>query len=269
MSHGGPPLYRCAGCGCPVVDHAVDDEERRECTQCECRQYLAGPIPPSILGGDAKWDRATACQATEEFKAVFTPSERTWDRLMPTVNWILSSSADPRALAIVDGTGRHAAHGPHYSRRTPGSRTFTGVGQEIVLITEDDCAVWACVRQRTPSARGTGASRGRSGETDRATRYIWRNMLFRNLGPELSSNLIRSALARTYEEWIKRYGALPPERLRTEIGIRATRSKNPGYCYKVAGWVKDRVVRDKLYLWAPGAPELPAAAERTMREAVS
>ena len=43
MSHGGPPLYRCAGCGCPVVDHAVDDEERRECTQCECRQYLAGP----------------------------------------------------------------------------------------------------------------------------------------------------------------------------------------------------------------------------------
>lgn len=40
MSHGGPPLYRCAGCGCPVLDHAVDDEERRECTVCECRQYL-------------------------------------------------------------------------------------------------------------------------------------------------------------------------------------------------------------------------------------
>lgn len=142
-------------------------------------------------------------------------------------------------------------HGPHYSRRTPGSKTFTGVGQEIVLITEDLSAVWACVRQKTPSARGTGGSRGRSGVADTRARYIWRNMLFRNLGPCRSSDLITSALARTYEEWVKRYGALPPERLRTEIGIGAVKSANPGYCYKVAGWTKDRVVRGKLYLWAP------------------
>lgn len=40
VSHGGPPLYRCACCGCPVSDHAVDFGERRECTVCECRQYL-------------------------------------------------------------------------------------------------------------------------------------------------------------------------------------------------------------------------------------
>ena len=167
------------------------------------------------------------------------------------MNWLLSSSSDRRALDIVDGAGLHSEWGPHYSRRTPGSRTFTGVGQEIVLVTDDGSAVWACVRQRTPSARGTGESRGRTGAPDPAPRYIWRNMMFRNLGSSLSSDLILSATDRTYEEWANRYGSLPSERLRTEIGIKEVRSSNPGYCYKQAGWTKDRVVRGKLYLWAP------------------
>lgn len=165
--------------------------------------------------------------------------------------WRLSSSSDPLALAVVDGLGEFASYGPHYSRRTPGSRMFTGVGQEIVLVTADRRAVWACVRQRTPSKRGTGGSRGRIGVADPAPRYIWRNMLFRNLGSGLSSELIQSALAVTYEQWTLRYGELPAERLRTEIEIGRVRSWNPGYCYKVAGWTVDRVVRGKLYLWAP------------------
>lgn len=76
-------------------------------------------------------------------------------------------------------------------------------------------------------------------------------MLFRNLGSGLSSELIQSALAVTYEQWTLRYGELPAERLRTEIEIGRVRSRNPGYCYKVAGWTVDRVVRGKLYLWAP------------------
>lgn len=167
------------------------------------------------------------------------------------MEWLLSSSSDRRALDVVDGTGRFEGYGPHYSRRTPGSKTFTGVGQEIVLVSDCGRAVWACVRQKTPSARGTGASRGRSGVADQRSRYIWRNMLFRNLGAGLASELIRSATTRTYEEWIKRYGALPEERLRTEIGIKEVRSSNPGYCYLMAGWEKDRVVRGKLYLFAP------------------
>lgn len=176
-----------------------------------------------------------------------------------TGGWRLSSSSDPAALAVVDGTGRFAKYGPHYSRRTPGSRTFTGVGQEIVLLHESGAAVWAVVRQRTPSARGTGSSRGRVGKTDCAPRFIWRNMLFRRLPecPALASDLIRSATAATYSAWSARYGSLPPERLRTEIGIAAVRSTNPGCCYKAAGYEPDRVVRGKLYLWAP----LPASSE--------
>ncbi len=168
-----------------------------------------------------------------------------------TAVWRLSSSSDPIALSIVDGTGPHEGRGPHYSRRTPGSKTFTGVGQEIVLVTECARAVWACVRQRTPARRGTGDSRGRIGIADEGTRFVWRNMIFRNLGAGLSSDLIAAATAETYLRWIERYGALPPERLRTEIGVEAVESSNPGYCYLKAGWEHDRWTRGKRYLWAP------------------
>lgn len=167
------------------------------------------------------------------------------------MTWLLSSSSDRRALDVVDGTGAFEGAGPHYSRRTPGSKTFTGVGQEIVLVHDSGRAVWACVRQKTPSRRGSGGSRGRAGSTDMAARYIFRNMVFRNLGAGLSSELIQSATLSTYVQWIIRYGALPAERLRTEIGIKEVKSTNPGFCYLKAGWVKDRIVRGKLYLWAP------------------
>lgn len=166
-------------------------------------------------------------------------------------HWLLSSSSDLRALDVVDGRNQFDGYGPHYSRRTPGSRTFTGVGREVVLVTDCGRAVWAVVYQKTPSKSGSGASRGRQGSTDDQARYIWRNMLFRNLGADLSSELIESALEETYKHWIARYGVLPDERLRTEIDIRKVRSNNPGYCYKVAGWEVDRIVRGKLYMWAP------------------
>lgn len=76
-------------------------------------------------------------------------------------------------------------------------------------------------------------------------------MMFRNLYAGLASELIREATERTYEEWTKRYGELPAERLRTEIGIAQVHSENPGKCYRLAGWVDDRLVRGKLYMWAP------------------
>jgi hypothetical protein len=168
-----------------------------------------------------------------------------------TMGWSLSSSSDRRALDIVDGVGRFSGHGPHYSRRTPGSKTFTGVGQEIVLVLDDGTAVWAVVRQRTPSARGSGASRGRTGDADLAPRYVWRNMIFRNLGQALSSELVLAALTVTYREWAVRYGALPVEILRTEIDPKKIRGSNPGCCYKKAGFHNSRTVRGKIYLDAP------------------
>jgi len=165
--------------------------------------------------------------------------------------WKLSSSSDPMALQVVDGTGPFVEHGPHYSRRTPGSKTFTGVGREIVLVTTCGRAVWAVVYQRTPSAVGSGGSRGRSGMTDVKPRFLWRNMLFRNLGAGLSSALIREATQLTYEAWVARYGELPGERLRTEVDYRAIRSTNPGCCYVKAGWTRGETRNGKLFLYAP------------------
>ena len=167
--------------------------------------------------------------------------------------WSLSSSSSYDALAVVDGLGQFSGLGPHYSRRTPGSRTFTGVGREIVLVTVCKRAVWAVVYQRTPTARGSGTSRGRLGVTDSLPLYVWRDMMFRNIGAGLSSDLIRSATAMTYVEWKKRYGALPIERLRTEVDIRAVQSSNPGYCYIMAGWELGPTIRGKRHLYAPVA----------------
>lgn len=179
--------------------------------------------------------------------------------------WELSSSSDKRALAVVDGFGVCAGHGPHYSRRTPGSKTFTGVGQEIVLVTSCGRAVWACIRQKTPMAVGTGRSRHRASDeakvTDTKARYVWRNMIFRNLGAGLSSDLIRAALEMTYGEWAKRYGELPDERLRTEIDLKSVQSRNPGYCYKMAGWGDGVKKRGKLFLYAPPPTVQPIARE--------
>lgn len=80
---------------------------------------------------------------------------------------------------------------------------------------------------------------------------LWRNMCFRNLGAGISSGLIVEATSATYFFWRQKYGVLPEERLRTEIGIDKVRSTNPGYCYLKAGWERDRIVRKKLYLYAP------------------
>jgi len=165
--------------------------------------------------------------------------------------WRLSSSSDPAALAVVDGTGINDGNGPHYSRRSPGSRTFTGVGREIVLMSKCGRAVWAVVQQRTPSRVGSGGSRGRAGTADTSAQWVWRNMIFRNLGAGRSSDLIREATEATYALWQWRYGEMPPVPLRTEVDVRRIRSRNPGYCYQCAGWTKGETKRNKLFLYAP------------------
>jgi hypothetical protein len=166
-------------------------------------------------------------------------------------DWQISSSSDPVALAVVDGTVDGS--GPHYSRRTPGSKTFTGVGQEVVLIHGSKLAVWAVVRQKTPAKRGSGNSRGRSGLADDSVKYVWRNMMFRRLSgcPVRASELIRTATEATYQAWRAKYGDLPQERLRTEVDSSKIRSCNPGYCYKLAGYSVLRHVGKKVYLVAP------------------
>lgn len=118
-------------------------------------------------------------------------------------DWKLASGHCRHALDILDGMGKFAEYGPHYSRQTPGSRSFTGVGKEIVLVT--DTALWSVVYQMTP----------------RGGHWVFRNNVFRNLGPAISSMLIRTAVSETYRQWMIRYGNLPGERLRTENRVGA------------------------------------------------
>jgi hypothetical protein len=136
--------------------------------------------------------------------------------------------------------------------------TFTGIGQELVLVTECGRAVWAVVRQRTPSKAGSGATRGRNGTPDDSTVFVWRNSVFRNLGAGLSSWLIQWATEATYRWWPELYGEMPRERLRTEIKIAAVRSRNPGACYQLAGWERGERRRGIQFFYAAPAAQIDA-----------
>lgn len=56
--------------------------------------------------------------------------------------------------------------------------------------------------------------------------------LFRNESSVLSSELIRQAVSATVHEW----GEPPPKGFTTFVDNRKTKSDNPGYCFKCAGW---------------------------------
>lgn len=120
-----------------------------------------------------------------------------------------------------DARGRELAD-RHYSRRTVGARGFMPPGRRFALWRPGVlwCVVWNLDPLGTPR---------------------WRNTLFRNELGVRSSHLIRLAWAETCRVWVERYGALPAERLTTEVDVDATaarrsRSALPGRCYEAAGW---------------------------------
>lgn len=132
---------------------------------------------------------------------------------------------DPRALALADR---------HYSRQSPGSDQFTPPGRVLVLLTADGLALWAACENRDPAG-------GRR----------WRVTIFRNEGPVLSSELVRAATVRTSAHWLDRYGELPGH-LETEVDPRRTRHKrDPGRCFRRAGWVEVDRRRGLVVLRAP------------------
>ncbi len=77
--------------------------------------------------------------------------------------------------------------------------------------------------------------------TDRTALFVWRKFIdksgqqgvncavFRNEGPYLSSALILEAEQLAWRRW-------PGARLYTYVNARKVKSRNPGYCFKCAGW---------------------------------
>lgn len=139
--------------------------------------------------------------------------------------WRKVSRCDPRARALADR---------HYSRQTVGAVEFTPPGRVWVLLGFDERAVWAVCDNLDPQ----GARR-------------FRCAIFRNEGVRRSSDLIKEATRLTLMRWRMKWPDHPP--LETEIDPgRVRRKRDPGRCFRKAGW---SVVEERRGLIVMRAPE--------------
>lgn len=119
---------------------------------------------------------------------------------------------EPSAAALADR---------HYSRRKIGSPQFMPPGQTLVLMTETKDAVFGW--WRPDPAAGIKQMNGRDG---------WTCTIFRNESARLSSELILEA-----ERHLAESGrGCGPDGMLTYVWDRKVKSKNPGFCFKKAGW---------------------------------
>lgn len=109
----------------------------------------------------------------------------------------------------------------HYSRGTIGSGQFSPPGRCLPLITPEGTAVWVT---SWPLPEYTSHGLGDA----------WICTLFRNEGAGLSSELVREAMAATRAEW----GEPPPGGTLTFVAENKVASRNPGYCFLMAGFVR-------------------------------
>jgi len=126
--------------------------------------------------------------------------------------WIPIRDGDPRALGL---------YLRHYSARKNGAtrlwsknyNRFAAPGENLILLTPlcDALFVWSKQLYRLDDQYGVNCA------------------VFRNEGPQLSSDLISTASELAWERW-------PGERLFTFVDSTKIRSSNPGYCFVMAGW---------------------------------
>lgn len=157
------------------------------------------------------------------------------------VHWDLASKFDPAACALADR---------HYSRRKVGSPQFMPPGQTVVLVLPDNLAVFGWWRPHPTS--GLRAMNGLDG---------WTCTIFRNEGRRLSSELLLDAERALYHLDL----GCGPSGLITYVWDAKVRSRNPGYCFKAAGWhTAGRSADGKKSLllkpWPFGQPMNTAAA---------
>jgi len=155
------------------------------------------------------------------------------------VRWTRTTKFDPRAAALADR---------HYSRGSPGSDQFMPSGRTIVLLTGRADAVWG-----TSWQVGDGVL-----WATHDWPLAWNCSIFRNEGDDLSSDLIREAVAATSALW----GAPLEQGFVSFVDASRIRSTNPGYCFLRAGWHRAGQTRSgKIVLQLDPAdfppPELP------------
>lgn len=136
------------------------------------------------------------------------------------MRWRLSHRADPAAAQLADR---------HYSRQKPGSPQFVPPGRCLVLVAgvAPIRALWVTSWPLAEYTKHQWAG-------------AWVCSLFRNEGAGLSSELIAEAVAvtRWYQQREPNWRAdpVPEQGIVTFVKPGEIRSRNPGYCYKRAGW---------------------------------
>lgn len=133
-------------------------------------------------------------------------------------NWYGVSKRDPRVVGLF---------ARHYSSKKNGhgiadwlSFGITSPGAVIVLLTSDASALFVWLKQKYHSNEQSGVNCA----------------VFRNEGKVLSSVLIREAETFAWAKWAG-------ERLFTYVDPDAVNSRNPGYCFKMAGWELVRLAK--------------------------
>ena len=204
-----------------------DHDHRCRCRWCrpdpddvqDALEKLAGGTP-----GKKRWDDIIIARHRErgtfdvvDQAGIHTRYDVPFRLYMPTLSeirlkaqgWYLSSSIDPRARVLADR---------HYSRQKPGSRRFVAPGRCIVLLTDTSDALWASLWQRYAKHAWPDA---------------WVCSLFRNESARLSSHLITEAVAVTRFIW----GEPPAQGFVTFVDSgQVNRRRDPGHCYRKAGW---------------------------------
>jgi len=104
----------------------------------------------------------------------------------------------------------------HYSRRTVGAKQFCYSGRKLVLRNAEGTILFVWM-----NPDGTMRMDGQKG---------YNCAIFRNESERKSSEIILEAEALAFEKW-------GPNRLYTYVDPRRILSKNPGYCFKRAGWI--------------------------------
>lgn len=142
--------------------------------------------------------------------------------------WLLTKDGDPTARAL---------YGRHYTYRKSRDQMslwwwknrnyvhFVGPGEKMVLLTPDGLALFVWRKFRSMDNQ-TGVNCA----------------VFRNEGPQLSSELIAAADALAWERW-------PGERLYTYVDAQKTRRKrDPGRCFIRAGWQNCGITKGGLHI---------------------
>lgn len=137
------------------------------------------------------------------------------------MNWYGVKDGNMQVRSMLN---RHYSRNVYRDGRTV--RLSAGPGEKMVLLTPEGgaCFIWRKFIDKS-GQQGINCA------------------MFRNEVPELylSSDLILEAEELAWQQW-------PGERLYTYVNPRKVKSRNPGYCFLMAGWRKCGVTASKKLL---------------------